>query len=716
MKIKLFFLSIFLFCTINISYTQTYPVTLRVVDKTFGMKSSNERSIDERNIVAVLSAELKFQCVGTDKRFYPMYKESGTTGEIIKNDTAWTWKAVIQAPIGSHSWIPSMKSSGYNPLNKSAVYYGENDELVFSVDATGNVTGITEIIIQDTQYPVTLKIIDKSKGEKTNSVLFNDANVYLEGGKPTTPSFVRTDLHRDFVLHQSKPELSDNGFDFNSGVNIGVWLSQTSNRGSTTAQNYFKKNDLKNLADMGFDHIRLPVDEKEIFDTNGDFIPSTRQLVHDAIAWCGEYNLRIILDFHILRSHYFNDAANDIILWKSQQEQDKMVEMWEKLSQEYGSYPNSLLAYELLNEANAPNADVWNQLSARIIAKIREREPDRMLVIGGISHNSAGALATLTVPENDKNITLVFHFYSPHLLTHYQASWMDGLKDLVIPLHYPGQLVKKEDADKLKEARHINAVNLYNGFYNKAILKDKIQTAITRANQLGLKLYCSEYGCIGNTNKEIKYRWMRDVAEIFRENNIAYSVWGWKENFGILNSNGTVRDQRVIDEIAGGAGTKYDMFTKQGNVLEKNNTAWIWSATVLARTGCYTWRPGIYSEMKPINETVFQYDKNQNGTGFLQFNVALNGVVSGVSELIISSEDTSIPELNTSKPQVYPTFFDEYIIVKDAKKTIELYTVSGSRIFETQNVSSEVRINSKDIQQGLYILLIDKKHSYKLIK
>ncbi len=64
--------------------------------------------------------------------------------------------------------------------------------------------------------------------------------------------------------------------------------------GSTSAQNYFKKSDLKQLADMGFDHIRLPVDEKEIFDTNMEFVPATRQLVHDAIAWCKEYNMRLV--------------------------------------------------------------------------------------------------------------------------------------------------------------------------------------------------------------------------------------------------------------------------------------------------------------------------------------------------------------------------------------------------------------------------------------
>ncbi len=113
-------------------FSQNYPVTLRVIDKTFGVRTSNERSSDERNVVAGLSAGLKFQGKGADNWHYPMYKESGTTGEVIKNDTAWIWQAVIQAPQGDHSWRPCMKSSGYRSLNKTVAFYGDNDELAFS--------------------------------------------------------------------------------------------------------------------------------------------------------------------------------------------------------------------------------------------------------------------------------------------------------------------------------------------------------------------------------------------------------------------------------------------------------------------------------------------------------------------------------------------------------------------------------------------------------
>ena len=93
--------------------------------------------------------------------------------------------------------------------------------------------------------------------------------------------------------------------------------------------------------------------------------------------------------------------------------------------------------------------------------------------------------------------------------------------------------VIKKDVDAIKNEKHKSVVNYYNGFYNKYILKQQMQVAINRATELGLKLYCSEYGCISNTNKEVKQRWIHDVAEIFRENDIAFSIWGWKANFGL---------------------------------------------------------------------------------------------------------------------------------------------------------------------------------------
>lgn len=179
MKIKKIISLFFIFSVSATLLAQNYPVTLRVVDKTFGVRTSNDISQDEKNIVAGLSEELKFQGQGGGKWYYPLFKMPGTTGEVVKNDTAWIWQATIQAPVGEHSWRPCMKSAGYNSLNKVVAYYGEKDELTFNVDASGKVNGTTEITIRDEKYPVVLKVIDKSKGKKTNAGAFSEENIYL---------------------------------------------------------------------------------------------------------------------------------------------------------------------------------------------------------------------------------------------------------------------------------------------------------------------------------------------------------------------------------------------------------------------------------------------------------------------------------------------------------------------------------------------------------
>src|SRR5438128_9994467 len=57
-------------------------------------------------------------------------------------------------------------------------------------------------------------------------------------------------------------------FVFKRGTNISHWLSQSNARGEQR-RNYFTAKDVKYLADLGFDHIRIPVDEEQLWKENG---------------------------------------------------------------------------------------------------------------------------------------------------------------------------------------------------------------------------------------------------------------------------------------------------------------------------------------------------------------------------------------------------------------------------------------------------------------
>ena len=98
-------------------------------------------------------------------------------------------------------------------------------------------------------------------------------------------------------------------FEINRGVNISNWLSQSDARGEER-KNYFTEAEVQQLAGFGFDHTRLPADEEQLFTEDGQKIPEAFELLHNAIKWCEKANMKVIVDMHILRSHYFNAGSS----------------------------------------------------------------------------------------------------------------------------------------------------------------------------------------------------------------------------------------------------------------------------------------------------------------------------------------------------------------------------------------------------------------------
>jgi len=92
----------------------------------------------------------------------------------------------------------------------------------------------------------------------------------------------------------------DKGFEIRRGTNISHWLSQSTRRGEERAR-FFTEKDVELIASLGFDHIRLPVDEEQLWDEAGNKEPEAFALLHSAIGWAQTNKLRIIVDLHILR-------------------------------------------------------------------------------------------------------------------------------------------------------------------------------------------------------------------------------------------------------------------------------------------------------------------------------------------------------------------------------------------------------------------------------
>jgi endoglucanase len=340
------------------------------------------------------------------------------------------------------------------------------------------------------------------------------------------------------------PAKEKKAFSIRTGVNVSHWLSQSDKRGEERI-NYIAKADFDTIASIGFDHVRIPVDEVQLWDSLGNKEKEAFELLHNAIKWAFAAKLRVIVDLHIIRSHHFNVESNP--LWTDEAAQEKLVDLWRQLSGELNKYPNEMLAYEILNEAVADDPDDWNSILKKVISEIRKKEPDRIIVVGSNRWQIPSTFPDLKIPENDRNIILSFHFYTPMALTHHLAPW-SPVAEYTGEVNYPGQVIDTSHYKELSEAT-VKAMRDYsNGYFTKEILAKEMSPAIEVAKEKSLLLYCGEYGVYPTIPEDIMLRWYKDVCSIFNANGISYCHWCYKGDFPVVGKN-SVPNRKLVSVL-----------------------------------------------------------------------------------------------------------------------------------------------------------------------
>ena len=274
-----------------------------------------------------------------------------------------------------------------------------------------------------------------------------------------------------------------NNFTIQRGTNLSHWLSQSEERGEQRLK-HIQEDDFARLDSLGFDFVRIPIDEVQFWDENGEKLPEAWDLLTFALDQCGKHHLRAIVDLHIIRSHYFNavnegnNSANT--LFTSEKAQQDLINMWYQLSDALKGYSNDSVAYEFMNEPVADDHEQWNQLIVKVHEALRELEPQRTLVIGSNLWQGYETMKYLKVPEGDKNIILSFHYYNPMILTHYGA-WWTPIGRYTGKVNYPGILVSEEDyeaaSDSMKQLLKPYLTQEWNIDKIRADFKDAIEVA-----------------------------------------------------------------------------------------------------------------------------------------------------------------------------------------------------------------------------------------------
>ena len=351
------------------------------------------------------------------------------------------------------------------------------------------------------------------------------------------------------------------GFVIRRGTNLSHWLSQ--DFGWQPRSQWITEADFAFIAKAGFDHVRLPIDEKEMWHENGTPNEEAFALMLRAIGWARAQNLRVIVDLHTVRTHHFN-AANEgghNTLFTDPKAQASFIGLWRQLSARLRDQPVSAVAYEIMNEPVADDHEDWNKLVAAAHAAIRQLEPQRVLVIGSNRWQIPPTLPFLKVPAGDPNIILSTHTYSPFLFTHYTADWTP-LKVYKGKVRYPGPVISEKEFAKLKkrdtQGQMWDLIASARDNWGPERIAQELAPAIQRARELGLQLYCGEFGCLPTVPRKDRLAYYRDIVTVMEENGMAWANWEYKGDFGVYEWRGPkaplgAPDQEMLDILLAGA-------------------------------------------------------------------------------------------------------------------------------------------------------------------
>ena len=298
---------------------------------------------------------------------------------------------------------------------------------------------------------------------------------------------------------------------FRKGVNLGGWLSQC-DYSAERLNTFITEADFAQIAQWGFDHVRIPVDYNVIQNGAGSMREEGLAHLDRAIALCRKYGLHTVIDLHKTPGFSFDAWENEEGFFDSETYQARFYAIWECLAARYGMLSGQV-AFELLNEVTEEKyLPAWKRISRECVRRIRLSAPEIPVLLGSWQWNSARTLPALDAPYDDK-VLYNFHFYEPHDFTHQGAWWEAARRDI--------------------SARYSYAES----GCSEAWVEDFLSPALEKAQQEGCELYCGEYGVIDVVPPEEAMHWFRAVHAVFEKHGIARCLWSYKQmDFGLADA------------------------------------------------------------------------------------------------------------------------------------------------------------------------------------
>lgn len=325
------------------------------------------------------------------------------------------------------------------------------------------------------------------------------------------------------------------------GVALSGWFSESGNYSMQQLRSFTTPADLDHIHQLGFDHVRIPVDPV-IFECSGDWNSCERiqfldQVIQKAIA----DDLDVILDFHPNPQYTHQLIGNE-------QAAESYFRLWARIAEHYGKMDPDHIILEVMNEISVPEQYSWFGTLEESIRIIRKHAPNSTLLVQGANYSDIPDLIRLPL-LSDPNLIYDFHYYEPHIFTHQGATWglewWTDLHGLPFPPTEDGisEAIKAEDDLAVQWRLH----QYLEDYRQPDRIESDIEFAANWAKARNVPLICDEFGAYRNFSKpEDREHWLTMVRSAFEKDHIGWTAWDYQGGFGVvIKENGTLRDDDV---------------------------------------------------------------------------------------------------------------------------------------------------------------------------
>src|SRR2546421_5570426 len=316
------------------------------------------------------------------------------------------------------------------------------------------------------------------------------------------------------------------------GVNLSHWFSQSPGRdySETHLRTHTTARDIALIKEMGFDHVRFPIEPAPLFDEEhpSDLNPEYLRRLDDALDMLLASGLSVVFDLHPSDEFKIRLRTDD-------RHVEAFAEFWRALARHLARRDPERLFLEIINEPMVEDAYRWMGIQARVAATIRDGAPRHTIIATGPRWSSVDELLRIE-PLADQNVIYNFHLYEPHTFTHQCATWGAEYWPYIKRVPYPSS--PEAVAPLLTSVEHESARGALRAYgeerWNAERIERMVALAADWAQRRGVPLTCNEFG-VYRTYSPVpaRLRWIEDVRTALERHRIGWAIWDYADSFGV---------------------------------------------------------------------------------------------------------------------------------------------------------------------------------------